>query len=90
MCSSDLLPIDRVTVVHLNNERGMDEALLAEQFRKAGCSNVQQFRTVREALTAALVDKHEKDRLYIVGSLYLIGEIIEEFDHGRRDYNAGF
>jgi len=84
------LPIDRVTVVHLNNERGMDEALLAEQFRKAGCSNVQQFRTVREALTAALVDKHEKDRLYIVGSLYLIGEIIEEFDHGRRDYNAGF
>lgn len=71
------LPIDRVTVVHLKSERGLGAASLAEAFRAAGCPRVEAFETAGEALTAALAHKSPSDRLYIVGSLYLIGEIKE-------------
>ena len=33
--------------------------------------------TVRQALETALAHRREGDRLYVVGSLYLIGEIKE-------------
>lgn len=71
------LQIERVTVAHLESERGTDQLVLAEQFKEAGCPLVEQYPTVDEALTAALVHKQPDGRLYIVGSLYLIGEIKE-------------
>jgi len=69
------LPIDRVTVVHLNSDRGLEPAILKELFYKNGCSQVETYENVREALDAALRHKGEQDRLFAVGSLYLIGEI---------------
>ena len=69
------LPIDRVTVVHLNSDRGLEPAILKELFYKNGCSQVEPYENVREALDAALRHKGEQDRLFAVGSLYLIGEI---------------
>lgn len=69
------LPIDRVTVVHLNSDRGLEPAILKELFYKNGCSHVETYENVREALDAALRHKGEQDRLFAVGSLYLIGEI---------------
>ena len=69
------LPIDRVTVVHLNSDRGLEPAILKELFHKNGCSQVETYENVREALDAALRYKGEQDRLFAVGSLYLIGEI---------------
>lgn len=70
------LPITRVTVVHLDSERGLDTEILAKQFQQAGCSGpVEQYGTTQEALGEALKHKTEQDRLYVVGSLYLIGEI---------------
>ncbi len=72
------LSISRVTVVQLSSERGLDANLLAELFREAGCQSAEQYGTVSEALAAALKHKGEKDRLYVVGSLYLIGEIEAE------------
>lgn len=69
------LPIERVTVAHLDSERGTDQAVLAAQFRQAGCPVVEQYPTVDEALSAALAHKRPDGRLYVVGSLYLIGEI---------------
>lgn len=69
------LPIDRVTVVHLNSDRGLEPAILKELFYKNGCSQVETYENVREALDAALGHKGEQDRLFAVGSLYLIGEI---------------
>lgn len=74
------LSITRATVVHLNSERGLDAGILAEQFRQAGCTCVEQYDTVREALDAALRHKTEQDRLYVAGSLYLIGEIEAELE----------
>lgn len=71
------LPIDRVTVVHLNSERALDSGLLAEQFVNDGCERVEQYDTAQEALSAALRHKTPNDRLYVVGSLYLIGEITD-------------
>lgn len=69
------LPIDRVTVVHLNSDRGLEPAILKELFYKNGCSQVETYENVHEALDAALRHKGEQDRLFAVGSLYLIGEI---------------
>lgn len=69
------LPIDRVTVVHLNSDRGLEPAILKELFYKNGCSQVETYENVREALDAALRHKGEQERLFAVGSLYLIGEI---------------
>lgn len=71
------LPLVRVTVVHLRDERGAAKELLADQFRQAGCMQVEAYETAAEALKAALSHRLEGDRLYVVGSLYLIGEIRE-------------
>ncbi len=73
----DSLPITRVTVVHLRSERGLTGQALAEQFKKAGCSSVVICETAAQALETALCQKKKGDRLYVVGSLYLIGEIKE-------------
>lgn len=64
-----------VTVVHIDSARAADEHLLAGLFRTAGCGCVEQYSTAGEALQAALAKKGGEDRLYVVGSLYLIGEI---------------
>ncbi|MCI6887260.1 MAG: bifunctional folylpolyglutamate synthase/dihydrofolate synthase [Lachnospiraceae bacterium] len=69
------LPLSRVTVVHLSSERGLDPEILADQFRSAGCAQVEAFGNTKEALHAAIAGKGSGDRLYVVGSLYLIGEI---------------
>lgn len=71
------LPIRRVTVVHLKDERGAAQEELAKEFRKTGCTEVEAYRTTKEALASALACRSERDRLYVVGSLYLIGEIRE-------------
>lgn len=64
-----------VTVVHIDSARATDENLLAGLFAQAGCKAVEQYGSAREALESALAKKKETDRLYVVGSLYLIGEI---------------
>lgn len=69
------LPLSRVTVAHLSSERGLDTEILAEQFREAGCPVVEAYGTVSEGLYEAISHKGANDRLYVVGSLYLIGEI---------------
>lgn len=87
LCKS--LPLTRVTVVHLKSERGLACQVLADQFKKEGCLAVETCETTREALKTALFHKKEGDRLYMVGSLYLIGEIKELLEKGGREI-AGF
>jgi folylpolyglutamate synthase/dihydropteroate synthase len=64
-----------VTVAHLDSARATDQSRLAAFFREGGCAEVEAFPDVREALRAALGRRTGEERLYIVGSLYLIGEI---------------
>lgn len=77
----------RVTVARLDSDRSIGLDTLIESFRYAGCSQVEGYPDTRAALEAALSFKTRRDRLFIVGSLYLIGEMKE---HIRRDEYAGF
>ncbi len=83
------LPITRVTVVHLKDEKGAAQELLADQFRQAGCMQVKAYKTAAKALEAALSHRKEGDRLYVVGSLYLIGEIRELMWGGPAEIGMG-
>ena len=69
---------ERVTVVQLKSERGLQADALAKQFEEAGCSQVTAFDSTKDALDHVLSEKKEGDRLYMVGSLYLIGEILDD------------
>lgn len=69
---------ERVTVVQLKSERGLQADALARQFEDAGCSHVTAFDSTKDALKHVLSEKKEGDHLYMVGSLYLIGEILED------------
>ncbi len=71
----DGLNIAQVTVARLDSGRAADQGLLAARFREAGCSRVTEAGTVREAFAQAVKGRKEQERLYVVGSLYLIGEI---------------
>ncbi len=67
---------EQVTVVQLKSERGLQADALVKQFQEAGCSQVEAFDSTKAALRKVLSEKKEGDRLYMVGSLYLIGEIL--------------
>lgn len=86
MLASALRPA-RVTVARMDNERSLASCVLMEAFERAGCSLVEGYPDTKTALDAALFYKTSADRLFIVGSLYLIGEIKE---HLRRYGYAGF
>lgn len=86
MLASALRPA-RVTVARMDNERSLGLCVLIEAFERAGCSVVEGYPDTKAALDAALIHKTSADRLFIVGSLYLIGEIKE---HLRRYGYAGF
>lgn len=80
---TELAP-ESVTVVQLKSERGIQVDSLAKQFEEAGCSQVTAFDSTKDALEHVLSEKKEEDRLYIVGSLYLIGEILEDLKLRKR------
>ncbi|MCC8060193.1 MAG: bifunctional folylpolyglutamate synthase/dihydrofolate synthase [Clostridiales bacterium] len=69
------LPLGRVTVAQMESERALGAAALADQFVLSGCRSAQGFSDTCAALTDALAHKGPEDRLYVVGSLYLIGEV---------------
>lgn len=73
LCQS--LTFSHVTVVRLGDQRGVAAEQLAQEFCRWGCSQVQAYENIGEALPAALSYRRKGDRLYVVGSLYLIGEI---------------
>ena len=44
---------------------------------------VSLYESVKEAFDAVRRDKKEEERVYIVGSLYLVGEIKEYVNHDK-------
>ena len=80
---TELAP-ESVTVVQLKSERGLQVDALAKQFEEAGCSQGTAFDSTKDALEHVLSEKKEEDRLYMVGSLYLIGEILEDLKLRKR------
>lgn len=73
LCSG--LKLERVTVAHLDSSRASDQEKLAKLFRAEGCRQVDQYPDVKSALQHAVHCRSGHQSLYVVGSLYLIGEI---------------
>ncbi len=85
MLVQELAPV-RVTIARIESERSMESDTLAECFRQSGLAAVEGYPDTAQALDAALLHKTDADRLFVIGSLYLIGEIKEQI---RRKDNAG-
>lgn len=77
---------ERVTIARMQSERSMEAETLAECFRRSGCKKTAAYPDTDRALDAALRSQTDADRLFVIGSLYLIGEIKEQI---RRKKNAG-
>lgn len=68
---------DRFYLTHLTTARAISKDKLMACFEKYfGCC-YQVYDTCGEALRAAMRDRKAEERLYIAGSLYLVGEIKE-------------
>jgi len=85
MLCRELAP-ERVTIARIESERSMEADTLAECFKMSGCIKTAAYPDTGRALDAALRYKTEADRLFVIGSLYLVGEIKEQI---RRRENAG-
>lgn len=65
-----------IAVVRLKSTRSADTGQIRDTFYQEGQAIVC-YETVKEALKAMLSGKEKGERLYIAGSLYLVGEIKE-------------
>jgi len=70
---SELRPAQVVTAT-IQEERAVDAQVLAQEFRKNGCTCVQAENSVKEAFQQA-AELRGDGLLFCIGSLYLIGEI---------------
>lgn len=70
---SELKPAQVVTAT-IQEERAVDAQVLAQEFRKNGCTCVQAEDSVKEAFRRA-AELRGDGLLFCIGSLYLIGEI---------------
>lgn len=69
---------DKLSIVHLNNKRAVALDCLKRVLAETSAVLAAQYETVPEALHAMLAEreaKAEPERIYIVGSLYLVGEV---------------
>lgn len=68
---------DRFYLAHMKNGRAISGERLQACFERYPGLRLQVFETCEEALRTALSERKESERLYIAGSLYLVGEIKE-------------
>ncbi len=71
---------DKIVVTPLKSSRSADISEVLKSFEKADAKNVESAEDAKEALKSQLIEKKIKAaddpfRLYIAGSLYLVGEI---------------
>ncbi len=74
----------RVAVAPMRGYRALDEACLKGLFTEgAGCCEPQAYDSVEDAFLALLEARQAEERIYIAGSLYLVGEIKELLEHDK-------
>jgi dihydrofolate synthase/folylpolyglutamate synthase len=75
--------ISDFVITHIPVERGADLDKLCKLFEKykKGNAKIQSCGNIDEALEYAINQKENRDRIYIVGSLYLAGIVEEFFSH---------
>ena len=66
---------DEIGLTALQSERALPLGQLVDTFRQYTGISVKAYDTLEEALKTLLGQKTERDEVYIVGSLYLVGEV---------------
>ncbi len=66
---------DEICLSPLQGERGLPLAQLIDSFRQYTGFDRKIYDTTEAAFTALLSQKNDGDKVYIVGSLYLVGEV---------------
>ena len=72
----------------IHDARGVDDRQLRDIFTKYSAEQVYDFADASAAFSAALLRRKPEDAVFIVGSLYLAGEIkacLEEAEGGKND-----
>jgi dihydrofolate synthase/folylpolyglutamate synthase len=80
------LELGTVVVTELDNKRAVSYELLKQEFEKYSTIKVYGEKNVKDAFQKVLYLKAEKDVVFCVGSLYLVGEIksiIRRLEHDR-------
>lgn len=76
LCDTD---VSRIYVTRIDSDRGLDENEMLRDFSKHNVTaELKVVPDVRKALAQAVRDREERDVLFCVGSLYLIGELKQE------------
>ena len=66
---------DEICLVALQGERALPLAQLTDSFRQYTGFDRKTYETLEEAFAELLLHKNDGDEAYIVGSLYLVGEV---------------
>ena len=72
---------DRIAVAHMHTGRAASLESLQELFSRYADCQYRLYTKVDTALQELLKDKKHEERIYIAGSLYLVGEIKESLGH---------
>ncbi len=73
----------RVALARMRGARALDAVCLEERFgRYADCA-LEVYGNVEDAFYALLKERQQAEQIYVVGSLYLVGEIKELLDHDK-------
>lgn len=68
---------EHIYLVHLKGYRATTLETLTDTFVKNGLGDIICYENVPKALEQLLAEKKDSERLYIAGSLYLVGEVKE-------------
>ena len=71
----------RVAVARMRGYRALDGEALKGLFKKCAGYEPEIYDSVEDAFLTLLQGRRAEERIYIVGSLYLVGEIKELLDH---------
>lgn len=68
---------DRIVAAHIGDERALPGERLADLFGRFSECDVKVYEDVASAFCALLGQRKSQERIYVAGSLYLVGEIKE-------------
>ena len=68
---------EEIVLARLESYRGASIEVMEQSLKRISDVSIVCFERVQDALTAVLANKKKEERVYIVGSLYLVGEIKE-------------
>lgn len=73
---------DEVYVCTIESKRALDMEALKKAFLDNGFTNVSFYMSLEDAFTVAKKSLDSSDELYVAGSLYLVGQLLETIDLG--------